>query len=110
MMRNLLVLSMLLFAAPALADELSIGKQVYDTRCSFCHGVSGRGDGPAGTALQPPPNNFADKAYWANATDERMRSAIVSGKQGTAMVPFGTTLTPQEIDAVLVYLKSFKPK
>jgi cytochrome c oxidase cbb3-type subunit 3 len=102
----------LLLAAPAAADDDALGKQVYDTRCSFCHGAAGQGDGPAGTSLQPPPTNFARQAYWdgAGANDAALREAIVKGKTGTAMVPFGTTLTPPELDAVVSYVKSFKPR
>ncbi len=110
MIRIATLVSLFLLAAPALADDVTGGKQVYDTRCSFCHGVSGQGDGPAGTALKPPPNNFASKAYWDSATDESIKAAITNGKKGTAMVPFGTTLTPQEVDSVIAYLKTFKPK
>jgi high-affinity iron transporter len=109
MMRTLMVCAVLV-TAPVLADDSTVGKQIYDTRCSFCHGAQGKGDGPAGTALQPPPTNFTQPAYWNGATDERIRTIIVSGKPGTAMVPFGATLTAQEIDAVIAYTKAFKPK
>jgi mono/diheme cytochrome c family protein len=31
------------------------GRDLYARYCASCHGVSGRGDGPAAAALQPPP-------------------------------------------------------
>jgi mono/diheme cytochrome c family protein len=40
---------------PATADD---GADLYQTHCASCHGVEGRGDGPAATALTPPPTNL----------------------------------------------------
>src|SRR5262245_35577245 len=31
------------------------GRDMFMRYCASCHGVSGRGDGPAAAALQPPP-------------------------------------------------------
>jgi len=30
-------------------------KQLYEKSCNTCHGPSGKGDGPAGKMLKPPP-------------------------------------------------------
>jgi mono/diheme cytochrome c family protein len=41
---------------PALTDAaVSEGQRVFVRHCNACHGVDGRGDGPAASALQPPP-------------------------------------------------------
>jgi mono/diheme cytochrome c family protein len=37
------------------ADE---GAKLYATLCAACHGVSGRGDGPAAGAMTPPPTDL----------------------------------------------------
>jgi len=34
---------------------VSEGQRLFVRHCSACHGVEGRGDGPAAPALQPPP-------------------------------------------------------
>lgn len=31
--------------APATAEELALGKHVYDTHCARCHGADGKADG-----------------------------------------------------------------
>jgi high-affinity iron transporter len=85
-------------------------KKVYDARCSLCHGIDGTGNGPAGSSLQPPPTNFTSPDYWKSATPERIKSSIVEGKPGTAMIPFAAVLKPEEIDAVVDYLRGFAPK
>jgi mono/diheme cytochrome c family protein len=101
-------LAMALLCSAAHAGETAKGKGVYDTRCSFCHGSSGKGDGPAGAALQPRPTNFTDPAFWKTASPEIIKLVIVNGKPGTAMVPFGQTLKPNEIEDVMAYLQTMK--
>ncbi|MFZ0746991.1 MAG: c-type cytochrome [Terracidiphilus sp.] len=34
------------------------GKQMFTSYCAPCHGVDGRGDGPAATALKVPPTDL----------------------------------------------------
>lgn len=34
------------------------GRDLYARYCGACHGIDGKGDGPAAKALQPPPNNL----------------------------------------------------
>lgn len=46
-----LVLASMLVATTAFAD----GAQLYRRHCASCHGVGGRGDGPAAEALSPRP-------------------------------------------------------
>jgi high-affinity iron transporter len=90
------------------AADAQKGKELYDSRCSFCHGSSGKGDGPAGSALQPKPTNFADPAYWKNRSADMVRLMIVNGKPGTAMVPFGQSLKPSELDDLMAYMETFR--
>lgn len=40
------------------ADMIEAGKRVYFTKCVWCHGVEGAGDGPAADRLWPRPRNF----------------------------------------------------
>jgi mono/diheme cytochrome c family protein len=40
---------------PIPGEAVRVGHQYFVRYCSACHGVEGRGDGPAASALQPPP-------------------------------------------------------
>lgn len=93
----------------ALADGAG-GKAIYDARCALCHGVEGRGDGPVGAALKPPATNFTTPAFAKDASIERVKDSVAQGKPGTAMIAFGKTLKPEEIEAVARYVLGLAPK
>ena len=96
-------------AAAAHAGDAATGAGVYASRCAFCHGATGKGDGPAGGALKPAPTDFTAAAYWKAATIETMKAAIANGKPGTAMVAFKSTVSPEQIDDLIAYLQTLKP-
>jgi len=61
---SIMVLWWVLLSLPLAAEETpplipgatpSAGQQYFQRYCSACHGLNGRGDGPAAPALQPPP-------------------------------------------------------
>ncbi len=43
---------------PRSQDLLTLGREVYNSRCVGCHGKSGDGNGLAATFLSPRPRNF----------------------------------------------------
>jgi mono/diheme cytochrome c family protein len=60
------------WVAPAWADTLNNplkgneeatqkGKEIFQNTCALCHGQTGKGDGPAGAALQPHPKNLTSE-------------------------------------------------
>ncbi len=52
---------------------------IYDSRCSACHGAEGRGDGPGAAALHPKPINFHNLNWQKSVSDEQIAKAIVEG-------------------------------
>ena len=63
-----IVMSMALLPPQSARAELTAaqaekGKAVYENRCLHCHGVKGRGDGPAAKRLRPKPRNLASGMY-----------------------------------------------
>ncbi len=88
------------YAPPdALAEA---GKRVYEAHCASCHGASGNGDGPDARKHLPRPLSFAGmRPSFTGA-----RQVIENGVAGTAM-PSWPLLTPQEIQAVTYYIRSF---
>jgi mono/diheme cytochrome c family protein len=105
-----LALVLAFYSLPGAAADDDVGRQLYESRCAFCHGVDGQGDGVAGKALHPPPTDLSSPDFWQAATTEKVRDAILNGKPGTAMVPFRATLKPDQVDAVVEYVRTFAPK
>ena len=50
------------------ATATAEAREVYKSRCATCHGEAGKGDGPAGAALNPKPRNYTDKEGWCRPT------------------------------------------
>ena len=53
--------------------------QDFNERCALCHGAHGKGDGPGGMGMKPPPRNWTDPAWQASVTDEHIATALVKG-------------------------------
>jgi cytochrome c oxidase cbb3-type subunit I/II len=78
------------------------GQRVYETHCTRCHGETGAGDGPDARKREPFPARFTDvRPSFAIAA-----KVIHEGVPGTAMEAW-PLLTPGEIQAVTLYLRSF---
>jgi len=86
-------------------------RQLYAERCASCHGPQGHGDGPASTALNPRPRNFADPSWHARATDEYLKKVIVEGGASVGLSPLMTAnpdigQDPQLRDAMVAYVRT----
>jgi DMSO reductase family type II enzyme heme b subunit len=107
------VIGVILFSSvPALAQDHP-GKPIYDRWCAECHGIEGRGDGPAATHMLPRPRDFTEARYQirttasgALPTDADMLRVIERGMPGTAMPGWPKLSRSQKTD-VIAYLKTF---
>lgn len=54
-------------------------RQLFEGRCSPCHGASGAGDGVAAAALNPRPRNFHDATWQSSVTDAQIENIIRVG-------------------------------
>lgn len=64
------------------------GKERFAQNCAVCHGPGGRGDGPGGAALQPPPANFQDRERMSQLSPFQIFNTIRLGVEGTGMPAF----------------------
>ena len=60
-------------------EARSQASDVFENRCSACHGMEGRGDGPAAANLKPKPADFHSPKWQKSITDDRIARAIVHG-------------------------------
>lgn len=67
-------------AAPALTPAVrKEAEEIFNSRCTVCHGPRGGGDGPASAGLTPRPRNFQDKAWQSAVSDEHIEKIIAYG-------------------------------
>lgn len=87
------------------AAQVTLGRQLWGLNCATCHGVNGLGvDAPALNSQQ----------FLASVTDPQMRGIVSGGIPGSEMPAwlddYGGPLTPQQIQALVAYVRSWQPK
>lgn len=98
-------------SGPAFAQGSSAkGKDHFAKHCGGCHGPTGKGDGPAASALTPKPKDLTDKTYVAGLKDQYLFDFIQKGGAAVGksplMTPFGAKLKEAEIRDVIAYIRS----
>lgn len=71
--------------APQAAPDLSPAPRLYADQCASCHGATGRGDGPLGASLDPPPVDFHDAARSEQRSVFALYGVITHGVEETGM-------------------------
>lgn len=74
--------------APTAWPDLANGRRIYAEQCASCHGVDGKGDGPAAKGMEPPAASFVDPARMNALTPFQAFTTTRSGVQGTGMAAF----------------------
>jgi mono/diheme cytochrome c family protein len=119
--------SLLCFAAVAAlmvpltasAGDVEKGKAAYAANCLSCHGETGKGDGPVGAVLQPPPRDFSvgDFAFdtdedGTKGSDADLKNVISKGAGAFGgnqmMAPWAGVLSDEDIDNVVAFVRSLK--
>ncbi len=86
--------------------EIEKGKELFVRNCSACHGTEGKGDGPAGAALNPKPRNFTKLEGWTNGPDFfNMFKTLQEGVAGTGMTAY-EFLPPTDRIAIIHYIRT----
>ena len=97
---------------PSLSYELRLGKQVFQHYCQTCHGETGGGDGFNAFNVEPHPRDLSAPAFQKAKSNSDLADTIRRGGVGvglTAMMPpWGKTLTPDQIDQVVGYIRTLK--
>ncbi len=115
------------------AEMIEAGKRVYFTKCVWCHGVDGAGDGPGADRLWPRPRNFNQGTFKIRHTasgelplfdakkpipgQNDLFETVTHGLPGSAMPSWEGILTEEQRLQVLSFVttelvkdRSFKDK
>ncbi len=80
--------------------------QLYDRYCGFCHGLEGEG------YLSDNANALNHPQFLATATDDFLRIAIIEGRPGTPMSPWGRLnggpLSDADVEKIVAYIRAWQ--
>ncbi|MBH0209590.1 MAG: c-type cytochrome, partial [Nitrospira sp.] len=107
-------------AAEPSAEMIEAGKRVYFTKCVWCHGVDGAGDGPGADRLWPRPRNFNQGTFKIRHTasgelplfdakkpipgQNDLFETVTHGLPGSAMPPWEGILSEEQRLQVLSFV------
>jgi mono/diheme cytochrome c family protein len=79
-------------------ENLARGKEIFTGTgaCYTCHGVEGKGDGPAGVGLMPPPRDFTDPQFHGLRADGELYWVVTHGSPGTSMFAYAPQIISEE--------------
>jgi high-affinity iron transporter len=89
---------------PSAPLDTAVGRQLFTESCASCHGSRGLGDGPVARTLSTPVPAIGSAAGTPNLTPTLAYNVTSVGINGTAMLPFGESLTPQQRWEVVNYV------
>lgn len=84
------------------AAKAPAGAEIFKSKCVLCHGADGSGNTPLGKQLQAA--NLRSKEA-QKLTNDEMHKIIHDGQAN--MPPFEDKLTDDEIDQVILYVRTF---
>ena len=82
-------------------------ERLWKANCASCHGTTGKGDTEQG--LKMKLGDMTSPAFQATK-DDQWRSAILNGTKSASgqMDPFKDQLTPEQVNALIAYIHTFK--
>ncbi len=96
------------FAGPLSAQDID-AKLIYHTYCTQCHGLDGSGKGINTASMSVQPRDHTDPKGMSAISDAQLKKAIAKGglsvSKSVLMPPWGETLTDEELDSLVGYLR-----
>jgi len=104
------LLGLSLFASGSAQAEDA--KVLFNFYCAQCHGVEGTAKGVNATKeIATTPRDFTNKVEMAKRTDEDIRTVIKGGgpsiSKSALMPPWGKTISNEDVEKLLVYVRHF---
>jgi mono/diheme cytochrome c family protein len=94
--------------------SVGAGRDLYGAVCWTCHGIDGDGNGPSAKSLEgAKPRDFTAPEFRVEGREDELHRIIHEGAAkafhgSRYMLEWGNKLSPQQIDDVIEYLKTFQ--
>jgi cytochrome c oxidase cbb3-type subunit 3 len=88
-----------------LSDLALAGRPLYQDNCAFCHAADGTGRNWIGSFLEPRPRDFTDPEFRLLADAAAMEQRVLHGIPDTSMPAWKDVLEPEEIAAIIAYIR-----
>jgi mono/diheme cytochrome c family protein len=101
-------LALVVAAGPSAIAAKNVAN-VYAQKCAACHGPNGKGDGPDGQIMVPPPAPFSTALK--GKSDNWIATVITKGGPAVGMtpeMPAHPTLSSNQVKALIQYIKGLK--
>ena len=93
---------------PVVPDDMtpqqSLGMQLYQDNCAFCHAPDGTAKNWIGSFLEPRPRDFTSPEFALHHAPEAFREIVKHGIPNSSMPAWRHVLTDEEIDAIVSYV------
>lgn len=90
------------------ADTPPAGKAPFVQNCAICHGADGKADFPAAKRLGV--RDLTALTHTGEQLEKALRDGVKNAKGVQVMPPFKGQLSPEQIAAVVEYVKSLQKK
>ena len=87
-----------------MTEQQSLGMQLYQDNCAFCHAPDGTAKNWIGSFLEPRPRDFTSPDFALHKAPEAFRQIVRQGIPNTSMPAWRHVLTDEEIDAIVSYI------
>lgn len=94
--------------APAPVAGQKSAQEIWDRRCTACHGADGRGRTKRGRKLKAP--DFTSDKWQKSTAEEEIEDAISNGVPKTKMPAFRKKLSDAEIASLVAFVRAFGSK
>jgi len=82
--------------------------EIFEQRCKVCHGADGKAQTKKGRQLKA--KDFTRPKFQQHTTDKEIVDAITNGIKKRKMPAFKDKLSPEEIQALVGYVRAFGKK
>lgn len=87
---------------------LQAGAEIFQDKCTECHGEKGKGDGPDAAMYDTPPGDLTQTEMMTSMTDGEIFWKISEGRR--PMPSFKKKLTEEQRWQVVLFVRTLAPK